>query len=112
MTTLTETDVERDALDWRSGLGWQVVDGPDIAPETPNAERDGYGHVVLDLRLRDALATPNSALPASALDHAFCELTRPQGATLEARNRVSHQLRTTRFEYHGRPSHDSQRRLW
>ena len=112
MTTITEADVEQAALDWLAGVGWNTAQGPDIAPETPHAERDDYGQVVLERRLRDAVATPNSALPASALDHAFRKLTRPQGSTLESRNRASHQLRTTRFEYHGRPSHDSQRRLW
>ena len=39
MTTLTEADVEAAALDWLSALGWQVAHGPDIAPDTPNAER-------------------------------------------------------------------------
>ena len=112
MTTLTEADVEQAALDRLSVLGWELAHGPDIAPETPNAKRDGYGQVVLERRLRDAVATRNSALPASALDHAFRKLTRPQGSTLEARNRASHQLRTTRVVYHGRPSHDSQGRLW
>ena len=92
MTTLTEADVEQAALDWLSALGWQVAHGPDIAPETPNAERDGYGQVVLERRLRDAVATLNPALPASALDDAFRKLTRPQGSTLEARNRAFHRM--------------------
>ena len=56
MTTITEAEVERAALDWLSDLGWGVAHGPDIAPNTPNTERDNYGQVVLDRRLRDALA--------------------------------------------------------
>ena len=56
MTTITEAEVEQAALDWLSDLGWAVAHGPDIAPETPNAERDDYGQVVLERRLRDALA--------------------------------------------------------
>ena len=39
MTTFTETDVEEAALAWLSGVGWQVLHGPDIAPDTANAER-------------------------------------------------------------------------
>ena len=42
MTTFTEADVEQAALDWLSGLGWQVAHGPDIAPDAPNAERADY----------------------------------------------------------------------
>ena len=54
MTTLTEAVVEQAALEWLCGLGWQVLYGPDIAADMPNAERDDYGQVVLDSRLRDA----------------------------------------------------------
>ena len=63
MTTLTEADVEQAALDWLIGLGWQVAHGSDIAPETPHAERDDYEQVVLERRLRDALAELNSGPP-------------------------------------------------
>ena len=56
MTTLTEADIESAALEWLAGLGWGVAHGPDIAPDTPNAERADHGQVVLDRRLRDALA--------------------------------------------------------
>ena len=59
MTTLTEADVEHAALEWLSGLGWQVLHGPDIAPDTPNAERAGYGQVVLERRPRDNLSVRN-----------------------------------------------------
>ena len=48
--------------------------------------------MVLDLRLRDALAALNSGLPVEALDDAFRKLSRPEGATLEARNRAFHRM--------------------
>ena len=92
MTTLTEADVESAALEWLYGLGWQTAHGPDIAPETPGAERDDYGQVVLERRLRDALVTLNPGLPASALDDAFRKLARAEGSTLEALNRSFHRM--------------------
>ena len=92
MTTLTEADVELAALDWLATLSWQVAHGPDIAPETANAERTDYARVVLERRLGDALADLNPSLPASALDDAYRKLTRPEGATLEARNRAFHRM--------------------
>jgi type I restriction enzyme R subunit len=55
MTTLTEADVESAALDWLSDFGWAVAHGPDIAPDTPSAERDDNGQMVLECRPRDAL---------------------------------------------------------
>ena len=91
MTTLTEADVEQVTLDWliRSWLGrWRTA--PTSLPETPNAERTDYGQVVLERRLRDAVATLNPGPPTSALDDAFRKLIRPQGSTLEARNRAFH----------------------
>ena len=78
MTTLTEADVEQAALAWLSGLGWQVGRGADVAPDALDAERDGYGQVVLERRLRDALALLNPVLPASALDDTYRKLTRPR----------------------------------
>ncbi len=92
MTTIAEADVEQAALAWLAGLGWQVAHGPDIAPDTPGAERDSYGQVVLAQRLRDALAQLNPDLPTDALDDACRQLTRPAGPTLAARNRDLHRM--------------------
>ena len=52
MTTITEAIVEEAALAWLKDLGWQTAHGPDIAPDTPNAERSNYDQVVLERRLR------------------------------------------------------------
>ena len=92
ITTLAEADVEAIALDWLAGLGWQTARGPDIAPDTPGAERADYGQVVLERRLRDALADLNPGLPVSAVDDAFRKLTRPEGSTLHAGNRAFHRM--------------------
>ena len=80
MTTLTEADVEAVALAWLANIGWGVAHGLDIAPDAPGAERGDYGQVVLERRLRDALAGLNPGLPASALDDAFRRLTHPEGS--------------------------------
>lgn len=95
MNRFSESVVENAALDWLDGLGWRVAHGPDVAPETLAAERTSYGEVVLARRLRDALARLNSQLPGEALDDAFRKLTRPEGATLEARNRAVHRCSST-----------------
>ena len=58
MTSLTEADVEAAALEWLAALGWQTPHGPDIGPGGPAEERANYGAVVLERRLRDALARP------------------------------------------------------
>ena len=88
--SLSESTVEAAALDWLASLGWAVAHGPDIAPEAPDAERADYGEVVLHRRLRSALARLNPDLPDDALVDVLRRLTRPAGATLEARNRDFH----------------------
>ena len=90
MTNFTESEVEDAALDWLAGCGWSVAHGPDIAPDAPDAERADYGAVVLEGHLRAALERLNPDLPAEALDDAFRKLTRPEGATVEVRNRAFH----------------------
>ena len=92
MTTLTEANVEQAALAWLADRGWSIAHGPDIAPDTPGAERTDYGEVVLERRLRDALARLNPELPSTAWDDAFRKLTRPEGPTLAARNRAFHRM--------------------
>ena len=91
-TSLSESTVEAVALDWLASLGWDVAYGPDIAPDTPAAERGDYGEVVLRGRLRSALARLNPAVPDDALEDALRRLMRPVGVTLEARNRDFHRM--------------------
>ena len=92
MIRFTESEVEAAALEWLEGLGWRVAHGPDIAPHAEGAERAADTDVVLEQRLRDALDRLNADLPAEALDDALRKITRPEGSTLEARNRAFHRL--------------------
>ena len=101
---VSESDVEEAALGWLAALGWSVAHGPDIAPDTPNAERGDYGEVVLGERLWAALARLNPDLPDEALHDARRKLTRPEGTTLVARNRAFHRMAVdgVTVEYRGR----------
>ena len=89
---LGEAAIERAALHWLGSAGWTVAHGPDIAPGMPGAERADYSRVVLDGRLRSALARLNPELPDDALEDALRRLTCPAGTTLEGRNRDFHGL--------------------
>ena len=91
-TSFAESDVEAATHGWLESLGWRVAHGPDIAPDAVNAERDDYGEVVLDPRLRSALARLNPDVPTDALEDARRRLIRPSGPTLEARNRTFHRM--------------------
>ena len=92
MTSISEANVEDITLGWLRSIGWSVAHGPDIAPDTQNAERNDYGEVILEQRLRDALADLNPQLPPEAVEDALRKLLRPEGASLETRNRAFHQM--------------------
>ena len=89
---VTESVVEQAALAWLESVGWRVVNGAEIAPGAPDAERESHGQVVLERRLRDALARNNPKLPSDALDDALRRLLRPEGVDPIPRNRSLHRL--------------------
>jgi len=82
---ITESTVEQAALAWLGDAGWSINKGAEIAPGELFAERSDYSQIVLEQRLKDALAGLNPTLPAKALDDAFRKLTRREGPTLRPR---------------------------
>src|SRR5688572_19048645 len=62
----TEGHVEEAALSWLGELGYSVVNGAEIAPDTFNSERESYSDVILVGRLKAAIARLNPALPTEA----------------------------------------------
>ena len=90
MTAFTESVVEEAALAWLEALGYAVLHGPEIAAGEPAAERSdpNYRDVVLERRLREALARLNPDLPPEALDDAYRKLTRGPAPSLIERNRA------------------------
>ena len=90
MTTyrITESTIEEAALAWLESLGYGIKHGPEVAPGEIAAERTDYGQVVIEDRLRQVLVQLNPQLPAKAIEDAFRKLTRPEGPTLETRNRA------------------------
>jgi type I restriction enzyme R subunit len=94
VSRFAESVVEEAALAWLQGLGYAVLHGPDIAAGEPDAERSDPGcrDVVLEGRLRRALARLNPALPPEALEDAFRKLTRLSAPSLLERNRAAHRM--------------------
>ena len=46
LSKMSENILEETCLNWLEELGWNTIHGPDIAPETPDAERDSYSEVI------------------------------------------------------------------
>ena len=91
---MAESEVEQAGLDWLEALGYRVLHGPTIAAGEHAAERSdpNYRDVVLEKRLREALARLNPNLPAAALEDAYRNLTRLDAPSLLERNRVAHRM--------------------
>ncbi|MGO8719896.1 MAG: type I restriction endonuclease subunit R [Acidobacteriaceae bacterium] len=52
---------------WFEDLGYEVIFGPELAPDGARPERKSYKHVPLEGRLRDALHRLNPELPTVAI---------------------------------------------
>src|SRR5690606_39075726 len=64
----SEAELEELLLDELRSVGWAVQHGPDVDPESEHPERDDYREVVLQPRLRAAVARLNPQLDADAVD--------------------------------------------
>nr|EES52931.1 MAG: type I site-specific deoxyribonuclease, HsdR family [Leptospirillum ferrodiazotrophum] len=89
---LTESDLENIVLGWFGELGYTILHGPEIAPETPQAERSSYSDPLLPARVHSALSRLNPHLPPEALEEAFRKLTRIDSPTLIQRNHAFHRF--------------------
>ena len=88
--TVNELDIEKTALNWLAGMGYSVLHGPDIGPDTSDAERSRYEDVVLERRLRDAVARLNPNIPAESQEEAVQKVLSPNSPSLVQNNRTFH----------------------
>ena len=70
-TAFCESELEQATLEWFEELNYDIIFAPDIAPDGEYAEREDYSDVILQERLKEALARINPILPADALEDAF-----------------------------------------
>ena len=112
MSSIAESDIEEAALDWLAELGYNVLHGPDIAPEAPDAERSTYSKVVLERRFRDAAARLNPNIPAEAQEDAIRKVLHPDSPALDQNNRAFHLMLVDGIEVEARqPDGDTTDRL-
>jgi type I restriction enzyme R subunit len=90
MRGFAESVIEQAALAWLDDFEWIIKNGPKIAPGELFAERIEHGQVVLEDRLRQALTRLNPELPLEPIEDAFRKVMRPEGPSLDARNRAIH----------------------
>jgi len=89
---LTESHVEEAALGWLEDLGYTVLHGPDISPDSPNPERASYSDVLLMDRFREALRKLNPHLPAETLEAVLRKVQQTEYPDLFEENRWLHRI--------------------
>ncbi len=92
MSNFNENIVELAAFEWLGELGYTLIHGPDIAPGEVGAERNDYHQVILEQRLRDAIAALNPNIPSYAQDDAYRKIIRSSSPNLYEDNRLFHKL--------------------
>jgi len=73
--SIHESHVEEEMLGWFEDLGYEVVFGPELAPDGSSPERKNYKQVLLEGRLQSALHRLNPELPPAAIKDAVGVLT-------------------------------------
>lgn len=94
MTRLNEDSVEQMALLILSDLGYQIRNGPDIAPDGPRPMRELYSDVVITERLREAVHRLNPDTPPTAKEEAIKRIIRTESPNLLTNNKQFHQFLT------------------
>ena len=92
---MTEDQLEQEALDWLKDVGYSVLHGPAIAPDSDNPERKDFREVLLIDRLRRAIARLNPHIPVSAQEDALKEVQDLGIPAQLAANKRFHQLLVT-----------------
>ena len=98
MSAITEDTVEYAAIEWFQSLGYSYLDARTIAPGEPDFERDSFSDVVLERRLRDAIARLNPTAPSEAREDALRKVLRVEGPSLIAANQIFHRMFTEGVE--------------
>jgi len=88
--SFNESTSELATLEWFVELGYNTAFGPNIAPKEPKAERALFTEVVLESRLRQAIAALNTDVPSEAQTEALRVLLRNESPSLIANNRRFH----------------------
>lgn len=89
-----ESHLEEATLEWFEELGYEIIFGPDIAPDGEYPEREDYGDVILAERLMEALVRINPKFPDEAIEDALRQITIPQSPSLIMNNKAFQKMIT------------------
>lgn len=83
---ITESIIEDAAIEWLQDVGYGYLHGSVIAPDGVGPERASYGDVILQGRLREALARLNPELDHDILDEVARRVMSPESPSVQENN--------------------------
>ncbi|MHA7098050.1 type I restriction endonuclease subunit R [Priestia aryabhattai] len=98
MFKYNESELEIAALEWLEELDYEIVEGPDIAPDGDYAERESFHDVVLVDRLRNSLQKINPTIERKVLEEAIQKIIANASPNVVLNNKQFHKLVTDGIE--------------
>ncbi|PGM61420.1 DEAD/DEAH box helicase [Bacillus cereus] len=98
MFKYNESELEIAALEWLEEMDYEIVEGPDIAPDGDCAERESFHDVVLVDRLRDSLQKINPTLERKVIEEAIQKIIANASPNTVLNNKQFHKFVTDGIE--------------
>ena len=93
-TKITETQIEKFAIELLEKQGYEYIYAPDIAPDSENPQRESFADVLLIERLRDAVARINPNIALDQREDAIKQIIRLNSPELITNNETFHRMLT------------------
>lgn len=94
MSKITESAIEKFAIELFEKQGFQYIYGPSIAPDSETPERQSFEDVLLLEKLQKAVGRINSKIPEEAREDAIKQIQRINSPELIANNETFHRMLT------------------
>ncbi|VUT28285.1 MAG: hypothetical protein SYNGOMJ08_00854 [Candidatus Syntrophoarchaeum sp. GoM_oil] len=94
MNKITESEIEKFAIELLEKQGYQYIYAPDIAPDSDTPERRSFEDVLLSDRLQTAVGRINPKIPAEAREDAIKQIQRLNSPELIVNNEEFHRMLT------------------
>ncbi len=91
---VTESEIEKFAIELLEKQGYQYIYGPSIAPDSETTERQSFEDVLLIERLQTAVGRINPSIPADIREDAIKQIQRLNSPELIANNEAFHRMLT------------------
>ncbi|MFQ1801558.1 type I restriction endonuclease subunit R [Aeromonas veronii] len=89
---MTEDQLEQEVLGWLAEVGYRVVCGYDVAPDSDNPWRANFNQVLLLDQLRGAIVRLNPSVPMVAREDALAQVVNLDTPAQLSANRAFHRL--------------------